>query len=78
VIKFFSAQSFQDVYANNIAEQVFDKHEKMFMAIVNLLHYLSNETSTSEGFKAFLIMFHDLFKNLANNIVYMSSLAEEL
>jgi hypothetical protein len=78
VIKFFSAQTFQNVYANNIAEQVSDKHEKIFMAIVNLLHYLSNDTLISEAFREVLIMFHDLFQNFTCNIMYMFSLAEEL
>jgi hypothetical protein len=77
VINFFSAQTFQNVYANNIAEDVFDKYKEIFMAIVNLVKYLSNETVISEAFREVLIMFHDLFKNISNNILYMSSLAEE-
>jgi hypothetical protein len=78
VINFFSDQTFRNVYANNIAEQVFDKHEQIFMAIVNLVQYLSNETVISEAFRELLITFHSLFESLDNNIMYMGNLAEQL
>jgi hypothetical protein len=74
IITFFSEETFQKVYAKNTKKEA----KNIFMAIVDLLKYLINETSISEVFKAVLRNFDDLFKNIDNNIMYMANLAEVL